>query len=217
MQDQPIRRPLKTRQARWASAAASSVASLGISPNHISILSVFFAAAAGLTIWTSGNIEQAATKVGLLLFTAIFMQLRLLCNLLDGMVAVEGGKRTKSGEVYNDLPDRLSDVFILIPAGYSLPFSFGPELGWAAGVLAVMTAYVRVLAGSCGATQDFCGPMAKPHRMATLTAACLLACVEVFLAWPPRIIALALVVIVLGSLVTVFRRTFRLVRELESK
>ena len=29
---------------------------------------------------------------------------RLLCNLLDGMVAVEGGKRSKSGELYNDVP-----------------------------------------------------------------------------------------------------------------
>lgn len=33
---------------------------------------------------------------------------RLLCNLLDGMVAVEGGKRSKSGELYNDVPGLIS-------------------------------------------------------------------------------------------------------------
>ena len=38
---------------------------------------------------------------------------------------------------------------------------------------------MRVLAGSLGATQRFSGPMAKPHRMAVLTAACLLSLIEV--------------------------------------
>ena len=42
-------------------------------------------------------------------------------------------------------------------------------LGWAAAVLAVLTAYVRVLGGSLGLTQHFIGPMAKQHRMFTLT------------------------------------------------
>ena len=50
------------------------------------------------------------------------------------MVAVEGGRRTKSGEVFNDLPDRLSDPLILVGAGYALPYAWGPQLGWAAGL-----------------------------------------------------------------------------------
>jgi hypothetical protein len=46
-------------------------------------------------------------------------------------------------------------------------------------VAAVLTAYVRVLGGSIGLEEHFCGPMAKPHRMAVLTAACLLSMIEV--------------------------------------
>ena len=59
-------------------------------------------------------------------------------------------------------------------------------LGWCAAVLAVLTAYVRVLGGSLGVTQHFIGPMAKQHRMFTLTIATLLSAVETLLGMPPR-------------------------------
>ena len=63
---------------------------------------------------------------GLLLIAAAgFIQLRRLCNLFDGMVAVEGGFKTKSGELYNDLPDRFSGALIL--AGKDA----GPAPDWA--------------------------------------------------------------------------------------
>ena len=94
----------------------------------------------------------------------------------DGMVAIEGGFQTKSGEIFNDFPDRVSDPIILICAGYAIQtVPGGVELGWLAGILAVMTAYTRTLAGASGAPQRFLGPMAKQHRMALLSAALVLA------------------------------------------
>ena len=42
-------------------------------------------------------------------------------------------------------------------------------------VLAVMTAYARVLGRSLGSGIYFIGPMAKQHRMATLSGACVIA------------------------------------------
>src|SRR5207237_9019762 len=103
----------------------------------------------------------------LFLAAAVCIQLRLLCNLFDGMVAVEGGFRTKSGEIYNELPDRFADALIFVGAGYSLStWATLPALGWAAAVLAVITAYVRTLGASVGAAQYFIGPMAKQQRMA---------------------------------------------------
>ena len=41
----------------------------------------------------------------------------------------------------------------------------GSTLGWAAAVLALLTAYIRALSGSLGLPQRFLGPMAKQHRM----------------------------------------------------
>jgi phosphatidylglycerophosphate synthase len=134
------------------------------------------------------------------------------------MVAVEGGMQTKAGEVYNDLPDRIADALIFVAAGYAVRgLSCGVTLGWSAAVLAVFTAYVRMLGGAGGLKQSFIGPMAKPHRMATLTVACLLSMIE------PRFLRLgsvlwtALIVINVGCVVTIVRRTVRIVREMETR
>ena len=87
-------------------------------------------------------------------------------------------------------------------------------MGWGAALAAVLTAYVRLLGGSLGLTEHFCGPMAKPHRMAVLTAGCLLSMVEVAYGYEGRVLAVALAVIIAGSIVTFARRTRLLVRDL---
>jgi phosphatidylglycerophosphate synthase len=211
------RRPLKSRNTNWAAATARALARMGFKPNQISIFSVVFAAASGGCFVFSAHAEGLA-KIAFLLIAAVCIQCRLLCNLFDGMVAVEGGMRTKSGEIYNELPDRVADAFILLGAGYgSHGFKYSAELGWAAALLAVMTAYVRALGVVAGAPQQFCGPMAKPHRMATMTVAAVLSAGEVLLQWPSRAIPAALGLIVLGCFVTMIRRTYRIVGELNSK
>lgn len=213
-----VRRPIQARKARWASAAASSLARLGVTPNQISVASVAFAALAAAALLASGYVSSRNPRVFLLLLAAGAIQLRLVCNLLDGMVAVEGGRRTKSGEVFNDLPDRIADPLILVAASYSIPsFSWALALGWAAALLAVLTAYVRVLGGASGLPQEFTGPMAKQHRMAVMTAASILAAVEAALGRSAVALPVALAAIVLGCIVTIVRRTRRIVAGLEAR
>jgi len=212
------RRPLKSRGTKWAGAIARRLTQAGVRPNTISVASVGFAALAGGCLWLAGQAAEPWQWSVLLVLAAVGMQLRLLCNLFDGMVAVEGGFRTKSGELYNELPDRFSDALILAGAGYSVPeFPWTQELGWLAAVLAVTTAYVRALGASAGAAQQFVGPMAKPQRMAVMTAACLLAAFAPL--WAPfaRALPVALAVIVAGCFVTIFRRCGRIIRELEAR
>jgi len=146
------------------------------------------------------------------------MQLRLLCNLFDGMVAIEGGFKTKTGELFNELPDRFSDAFIFIGAAYSYPeWVWTPELGWAAAVLAVITAYVRALGAGMGASQQFIGPMAKQQRMAVMTAACLAGAFAPLWPFLAQTIPLALALIVIGCVATIFRRCRRIAREIDSQ
>jgi phosphatidylglycerophosphate synthase len=217
METASARRPLKSRDTGWAKALAGLLLKGRVSPNAISIASVFFAAGAGAALYFSvqGGPRQ---RMLLLVLAAAGIQLRLVSNLLDGMVAVEGGLKTKSGEVYNDLPDRVADSLILVLAGYAAGhLSFGPALGWSAALLAVFTAYVRMLGGSVGLKQSFIGPMAKQQRMAVLTAACVLSIVETRFVRAGTVLWAALIVINLGCLVTIVRRTRRIVAEMESR
>src|SRR5947209_7303738 len=82
---------------------------------------------------------------------------------------------------------------------------------------AVITAYVRVFGGSAGLTQDYSGPMAKQQRMAALTIACVLSAAETMLGQSHRVMWLALVVILLGTLFTSARRTARIAALLNAR
>jgi phosphatidylglycerophosphate synthase len=207
------RRVLATRNGPLPRALARHLARVGVRPNAVSIAGAAVAGVAGAAFVLAPGFP-APGRAALLTGAAASIQLRLLCNLLDGMLAVEEGLKTRTGDIYNDLPDRISDVVILVGAGYSIRhLPYGPALGWSAALLAVFTAYVRVLGGSIGLTQRFSGPMAKQHRMFALTVTALVAAVESLFSLPSRAMPGGLALIVAGSLVTVLNRTRRILEE----
>jgi len=208
------RRALATRDAAWSVAIARWLARCGVTPNAVSMLGVAFAIAAGAAL-AVGPAPVLVPRAAMLLIAAGCVQLRLLCNLLDGMLAVEMGLKTPTGELFNELPDRIADVVILVGAGYAVRDApYGPVLGWSAAVMALFTAYVRALGGSLGLTQHFIGPMAKQHRMFTVTLAAIIAAGETLLRLPARALVWGLAASVAGSLITIVRRTNRIVSEL---
>lgn len=211
------RRVLATRNRSWARAMAAALGRIGVRPNTVSVTSIAVAAVAGVAFALSPHTDNAS-RVWWLIVAAACIQLRLLCNMLDGMLAVEGGMKSKTGDIYNELPDRLADVLILVGAGYGIrEVWYGPTLGWLVAILAVLTAYVRLLSGSLGLPQHFLGPMAKQHRMFTLTLAALAAAVETWLGLSPRALWLGLLLIAAGTAVTIWRRVARLMREAEAR
>src|SRR6202051_2290733 len=138
------RRPLKSRDRGWARALASLLVRWRIRPNAISIFSIVFALGAGAALIASRNAE-GMPRVGLLIAAAAGIQLRLLCNLFDGMVAVEGKMASKTGDIFNELPDRIADPLIIVPVGYAIIrfYSLAPALGLWAGPLAGVAAAWR--------------------------------------------------------------------------
>lgn len=144
---------------------------------------------------------------------ALLVQLRLLCNLLDGMVAIEGGKKSPTGAIWNEVPDRFADSLFLVSAGIACGH---PWAGAAAAWAAVMTAYVRALGAEMTGQQDFCGPLAKPQRMAVLTLAALLVPLDFLWAGKLGVMPLALWIIAGGTLLTVVRRLMRLAATLKT-
>src|SRR5881409_995670 len=160
------RRPIATRDRKWAQAATAWLAARNVSPNAISI--------AGMSACIVGGIAVALTSISdyriLWLVAALGAQLRLTANMLDGLVALASGRTSRVGELYNEVPDRVSDAAVFIGAGFA--WGGNVALGDIATILAIFTAYVRAAGKIAGAPNEFCGPMAKQHRMLVITAAC---------------------------------------------
>jgi len=209
------RRPISSRDSPWASWITDKLIDLGLSPNSISVFGMFAAIVAGVCFSaTSGN-DEFAQRV--LWFSGAFLcQIRLLCNLVDGMVAIKKGIASPVGELYNEVPDRVSDSAVFIGLGFASGGDL--HLGYLAALLAVLTAYIRAVGKSLGGANDFCGPMAKPHRMATVTILALYLSVS---PWSGRLLIhevnLALGLICLGSLCTVVRRLRRIAQRLRDR
>jgi phosphatidylglycerophosphate synthase len=198
------RSKVKSRERGWARRLAAFLAPR-LAPNTISCVSVLFAAfgaAVLVLVAHSEGLERAC----LLVAAALLIQLRLLANLMDGMVAVENERRQPTGEFFNELPDRFSDSLFIVAAGYATVWGWPAELAWAAAVLALLTEYVRALGGSFGLRQSFAGVIGKPQRMAILTAACIASLLELALGYRGYAFVAALVVIAAGSLHTIWLR-----------
>ncbi|MFN9433634.1 MAG: CDP-alcohol phosphatidyltransferase family protein [Planctomycetota bacterium] len=220
MVDEPYqptdRRPIAARKWPLWHRAAKWLARRGVSPNGISLAGMVCGLAAGLafagTVYATGW-ERFAWLAG-----GVLIQLRLLANLLDGMVAIESGRASPVGELYNEVPDRVSDTATLIGVGYAVGGDI--ILGYAASCAALFTAYVRAAGKAAGAPQEYCGPMAKQQRMALLTLVALY-CGLAPSGWLPSwgdpgrgLAAVGLFIIVLGSLLTAIRRLRRIAANL---
>ncbi len=206
LSDGSDRRPIQTRSKAWAKRMASGLAQRRITPNQISVASVVFAVVGTcLLLWWP-------TPLGMIL-CALTIQCRLLCNMFDGMVAVEWEQQSAVGALYNELPDRFADALFLVPLGFVLG---QPWIGWVAALGAMLTAYLRAFGGTQGLAQDFCGPMAKPQRMAVLTLGLILGAVELVLTGTIYSLWIAAAVILLGLVVTCWRRTARIVKLLQT-
>jgi phosphatidylglycerophosphate synthase len=219
MTDLSNRRPIGQRASAWATALAAGLARNGASPDLISAMSMAFALVGFAAFGLSGLSEGAARVVWLGL-AALMIQLRLLANMFDGMVAVEHGKGSPVGPIWNELPDRFSDALFLVGAGYGAFAAaphLGPAVGWLAAVLAVITAYVRELGRGLGLPADFRGPLAKPQRMAALTGAAVLSMFEGLWDRQGQVLLWALALIAALTALTVFRRTRALARALRSR
>jgi phosphatidylglycerophosphate synthase len=227
----PDRRPIPGRSLAISQRCTALFVRLGISANAISIAGLFFGVLVGVLLAsTHPSLQFALSSRVLLLLAALCVFCRLLCNMFDGMVALASGKQSAVGAIYNELPDRISDAATLIGAGYAAAYGGSePVLGFVAALLAVLTAYIRTLGKAEGAGNDFCGPMAKPHRMWTIIIACIAGAIAPGVwhvqsvsvldgKWSVHISAMwvALVVIILGSAVTCIRRVRRIARTLTS-
>src|SRR6266568_5766721 len=209
------RRPIATRNRKWAQSATAWLASRNVSPNVISIAGMCACIAAGIAL----SLTSIADYRVLWLIAALGAQLRLTANMLDGMVALASGRASKTGELYNEVPDRVSDAAVFIGSGFA--FGGNPMLGYIATILSIFTAYIRAAGKMAGAPNEFCGPMAKQHRMFVITLICLYSA-AVPRAWQifhfgnleVGVMSFGLALIIAGCLITIVHRLNRIARAL---
>lgn len=211
------RRPLTSRDADIAHRVTTWLIARNVTANAVSVSSIGFAALATASLVETRVAAPGACRV-LLLLAALFVQLRLLANLLDGMIAVGSRRASAVGELYNEVPDRVADILILIGGGFAV--GGNSALGYVAALVAVLTAYIRAFGNSVGVHGLFMGPMAKPQRMATMTAACIY-CACAPAGWPgglasggPGAVGVALALIIAGGLLTALRRVHHIALKL---
>ena len=201
------RRPLRTRSTAWANALARLLIRARISPNAISVASIAFA------LLGSYALLRWPASAAALVVTAACVQLRLLCNMLDGMVALQGKSQSPVGVLYNEIPDRIADSLFIVALGYA---AGEPWLGWLGALAAAVTAYIRLLGGTCGLRQDFRGPLAKPQRMFVLTLGCLLGAAELAARGSGWSLLIAAWIIAVGALLTCILRAFAIAAQLRT-
>jgi phosphatidylglycerophosphate synthase len=216
--DAPLdRRPIAARDLKIMQATAAWMARRGFSANGISVAGMVFGILGGVALFCTTRFPDWARV--LWVAGAACVQLRLLANLFDGMVAIARGTASKVGELFNEVPDRVSDSAILIGLGYAPGGHV--LLGYGAALAAMMTAYVRAVGKGAGAPNEFCGPMAKQQRMFLATMTCLF-CAFTPPAWQRidfgccvlGLPALVLSVIVVGALVTTVHRLLKIAAKL---
>src|SRR5438552_15697579 len=109
------RRPIATRNRKWAQATTTWLAARNVSPNTISIAGMCACIVAGIAL----GVTSIADYRILWLIAALGAQLRLTANMLDGMVALASGRASNVGELYSELPYRGSDAAVFIVARFA--------------------------------------------------------------------------------------------------
>jgi CDP-diacylglycerol--glycerol-3-phosphate 3-phosphatidyltransferase len=141
-------------------------ASRGISPNLLSLLSLVFAALAGLLFGLS---SKSMSFNLFLLLAGVFVCLNAVLDGLDGLVAREIGNASRKGDFLDHVVDRYSDVFII--GG----IVFGGYAGWQIGVVAIigvlLSSYMGTQAQAVGLSRMYGGLLGRADRMILIIAA----------------------------------------------
>lgn len=127
-------------------------------------VAVGVACLAGWLLLVSRNHPPALLAVPGLLF------LRLLLNVLDGVIAEETHLSSARGEALSEFTDRLSDVAIL--GGFAMSGFGHASLAVVAIVIVLLVSYVGILGKAVGAGRQYGGLMGKPDRMVAVMLGC---------------------------------------------
>ncbi len=189
---------LKKKVQLWIMTEAKMAHSIGLTPNHISALGIFFAVISGIIYWKWRLLQFSLITAPILLLISGF------CDALDGVIARIYGETTTFGKFLDSMLDRYADAIIL--CGIILGGLCDPFWGFIALIGSLMVSYARAKAEALGVEMEAVGLAERAERLIILAAASFLSVVYLE--------ALNLAVIVLGILtsLTVLQRVVHFIR-----
>lgn len=106
---------------------------------------------------------NAQDRPWLLLLSIALTLFRMTLNTIDGVIALERGNLRLRGQIVNALPDRYSDIFILLGIGLS-PLC-APPWGMLGLASVFLVSYTGMLGKAIGGTWQIQGPLGKVERL----------------------------------------------------
>lgn len=136
-----------------------------IDPDLLSYLAVVVSAGTGICLF------YFPYNANLLIAAFVLILLRMALNTFDGMIAIAQNKKTLLGEIVNALPDRVSDVLVLL--GLVLCPATHTVLGIIAVAAVLLISYTGMLGKAVGVSWQHQGPAGKVDRLVALLVAIL--------------------------------------------
>jgi phosphatidylinositol phosphate synthase len=190
--------------ARLLGPLVRTLLRLGVSPDLVTVLGTVGVVVAALVCFPQGWLWQGALVVTLF----------VLSDMLDGQMAKVSGKASAWGAFLDSTSDRLGDAAVF--GGILLFFTYqeGSTL-WAAVALAGLvfgqwTSYVKARAESLGFTCSG-GLAARADRLVIILVGTFVAGLGV-----PYVLEVAVVVLAVTSMITVFQRIAQVRRQAEA-
>jgi len=138
---------------------------LGISPNSITIFSIFLSFLIAYFFWnTSDNSSY-------FLIVAFGLLLRMMLNALDGMMARIYNLQSKMGEILNEVGDIVSDFVIYFPL--IIFESLRIEIAIIFILLSIINEFCGLLAKVISGERRYDGPMGKSDRAFLIGIICI--------------------------------------------
>jgi len=145
---------LKPRFQKFLKPLLEALHHLRITPNMITIYSVLVSLVIGISLWLNlGKYVLLLAPIGLIF--------RMMLNALDGMMASAYHLKSKKGEVYNELGDVLSDLFIYIPL---IKVTGHLPVILLFVILSVLNEFAGILSKAVSGVRRYDGPMGKSDR-----------------------------------------------------
>ena len=155
---------LKQKVQLWLVGEARLAHSLGLTPNKVSVIGIFFAVLSAVSYW-----QWESQPALLLVLAPLFLLVSGFCDALDGVLARRFGETTAFGGFLDSLLDRYTDAMIY--AGIILGGLSDVRWGLLALIGSLLVSYCRARAEAAGVNMETVGLMERAERILILVVA----------------------------------------------